>query len=160
MATVEIGNRERGGGEFVDCGRPATRAARRRAGLVAAVLLAVAAAVLLGQPRPDLAADPDLAFVLRGMGAIKAVIALAVLALLWWQVAGPITMPHLLGYLAAGALLAASAVLVLKLAVLLATSIVFHATLLTLGLMALGDGNLRHGTLRAGVGLPSDRGIG
>ncbi len=120
----------------------------RRTVLLLVVLSAVAAAALLGQPRPALLADPELAFVLRGMGMIKAMIALGITSLVWWRAGSAVGTRRLLAYCAACALLAAATVLVLELAVLVATSVVFHATLLTLGLLALGDGGLARGALR------------
>ena len=115
---------------------------RRRGLLLAAVLLAVGAAALFGAPRPALLADPDLAFLLRGMGAIKASIALAVIGLVWWRAGDVVSEARFLAYAAACAALAAVSVLVMTLAVLIATSVVFHATLLALGLLALGDSRL------------------
>jgi len=117
-------------------------AGRRRGLLLAAVLLAAAAAALFGTARPALLADPDLAFLLRGMGAIKASVALAVIGLVWWRAGDVVSEQRFLAYAAACAVLAAVSVLVLKLAVLIATSVVFHATLLALGLLALGDSRL------------------
>lgn len=120
---------------------------RRRTLLASVVLVAVALAVFLGQPRPALLADPELAVVLRGMGMIKAAIAIAALTLVWWRAGGAdVSGRRFLAYVACCALLAVSSVLVLKLAILLPTSVVFHATLLTLGLLALGDGGLGLGT--------------
>lgn len=115
---------------------------RRRAILLAAVLLAAAAAALLAAPRPALLADPDLAFLLRGMGAIKAAIAVLVIGLVWWRAGDLVSDGRFLAYAALCAVLAAVSVLVLQLAVLIATSVVFHAALLALGLLALGDSRL------------------
>jgi len=115
---------------------------RRRGLLLVAVLLAAGAAALLGAPRPALLADPDLALLLRGMGAIKASIALAVIGLVWWRAGDVVAEARFLAYVTACAVLAAVSVLVLKLAVLITTSVVFHATLLVLGLLALGDSRL------------------
>jgi hypothetical protein len=116
--------------------------ARRRTVLVLAVLLAASAAAVFGQARPGLLADPDLAFMLRGMGAIKASIALAVIGLVWWRAGDVVAEARFLAYVTACAVLAAVSVLLLKLAVLITTSVVFHATLLVLGLLALGDSRL------------------
>ena len=146
MATSELHDLEARAGR--DRGFGLATAGQRRAMLLLAVLLAAAAAALLGQPRPALLADPDLAFVLRGMGLIKAAIALGVLALVWWRATSAVGSARFLAYVAACALLAAAAVLVLKLAVVVATSVVFHATLLALGLLALGDHGLSLGALR------------
>ena len=143
MATSELHHIE------AAAGRPfgLATAGQRRSVLLLAVLLAAGMAALFGQPRPALLADPDLAFLLRGMGLIKAAIALGVLALVWWRATSAVSAARFLAYVTACTLLAAAAVLVLKLAVVVATSVVFHATLLALGLLALGDDGLSRGAL-------------
>jgi hypothetical protein len=120
----------------------------RRAALAAAILLGVTAAALLGRPNPAILADPDLAAVLRLMGGIKLAIAAGVAALVWWRAAGPTAPGRYLAYVAATALLATTGTLVVKLAVVLMTSVTFHATLLALGLLALGDTRLAKGALK------------
>lgn len=115
----------------------------RRALLVGAVLVAVALAGLLARPQPALVADPELARLLRGMAVLKAGIAAAALALVWWRAGRPITPLRLLAYALGTGILAAAAVMVWQLAVVAATSVVFHATLLALGLAALGDGGVK-----------------
>jgi hypothetical protein len=118
-------------------------AARRRLLLLLTVPAAVALAAWLGEPRPAILADPDLAFVLRGMALIKAAIAAAVFALVWWRAGRPASTARFFGYLTCTTLLATAAILVWKLAVVAATSIVFHAMLLLLGLLSLTDSDLR-----------------
>jgi hypothetical protein len=123
-------------------------AAGRRCMLVLAALAAIAAAALLGRSNPGIAADPELAFVLRGMGLIKLAIATLAIALVWWRAGQPVPSGRILAYLACAALLAAAATLVLKLAVVGATSVVSHATLLAMGVMALGDDAIAKGALK------------
>lgn len=120
----------------------------RRAVLAAAILLGITAAALLGRPNPAILADPDLAAVLRLMGTIKLAVASGVAALVWWRAAGATTPGRYTAYVAATALLATTGTLVVKLAVVLLTSVVFHATLLALGLLALGDTRLARGPLK------------
>lgn len=120
---------------------------QRRTLLLVAVVAAAGLAAVLGQPRPALLADAELTMLLRGMGAIKAVIALTVIGLVWWRAVAAVSSRQFFGYVGCCALLAASSVLVLKLAILAATSVMFHATLLTLGLLALTDNGLRRGAL-------------
>jgi hypothetical protein len=134
--------------------RPAARAeplpgtvALRRAFLLALVATAVAGAWLVSRPQPALVADPELARLLRGMAAIKGLLALAALGLVWWRIGRPIATARLVGYALGTAILAAAAVMVWQLAVVAATSVVFHATLLALALTALGDAGVR-GTRR------------
>lgn len=146
MATTNIDRLDVRAGNKRGSGFGLATTGRRRTLLASVVLVAVALAVFLGQPRPALLADPELAVVLRGMGMIKAVIATAALTLVWWRAGAAVSGRRFLAYVACCALLAVSSVLVLKLAILLPTSVVFHATLLTLGLLALGDGGLGLGT--------------
>lgn len=115
----------------------------RRAVLLGAVVVAAALAWLLARPQPALAADPELARLVRGMAGLKVLIALATLGLVWWRAARPIAPARLLAYALGTSVLAAAAVMVGQLAVVAATSVVFHATLLALGLVALGDGGVR-----------------
>jgi hypothetical protein len=120
----------------------------RRAVLAAAIVIGITAAALLGRPNPAILAEPDLAAVLRLMGAIKLAIAAGVAALVWSRAAGATTPGRYTAYVAATALLATTGTLVVKLAVVLLTSVVFHATLLSLGLLALGDTRLAKGALK------------
>jgi len=124
-------------------------ARRRRVALATAVLAAVVLAAWLGEPRPSILADSDLIFLLRGMALIKAAIAAAVFALVYWQAGNFASEGRFIAYVIATAVLAATAILVWQLAVLHATSIIFHATLLTLGLLALGDVKSRRFSRRA-----------
>jgi hypothetical protein len=148
MATTKLDRLDVAAGNTRGSGFGLTTAGRRRTLLASVILVAIGLAALLGQPRPALLADPELAFVLRGMGMIKAAIAMAVLALVWWRAGAAVSARRFVAYVACCALLAIASVLVLKLAVLVPTSVVFHATLLTLGLLALGDGGLGWGRRR------------
>ncbi len=148
MATTKADRLDARAARKLGIGFALATAGLRRTLLLSAVLVAVGLAALFGQPRPALLADPDLAVVLRGMGMIKAAIAAAALTLVWWRAGDAVSWRRFLAYVACCALLVASSVLVLKLAILIPTSIVFHATLLTLGLLALGDGGLGWRTRR------------
>lgn len=151
MATID----PRAAARFIDskwhAGASGVAAAgRRRIVLALAVLAAVALAAWLGEPRPSILADADLTFLLRGMALIKAAIAAAVLALVYWQAGSFTSQARFVAYVVATAVLAATSVLVWQLAVLQTTSIVFHATLLTLGVLALGDIKSRRSLHRGG----------
>ena len=148
MATTNVDRLHVRVGNKRDFGFGLATAGRRRTLLASVVLVAIGLAAILGQPRPALLADPELAFLLRGMGMIKAVIATAALTLVWWRAGAAVSGRRFVAYAACCALLAVSSVLVLKLAILVPTSVVFHATLLTLGLLALGDGGLGLGRHR------------
>lgn len=148
MATIDW----RPGGMVAHGGWTEARASVwRRAGLAVVVLAAMAAALWLGRPQPALVADLELARVLRGMAVLKASIATAVVAALWWRAARPIPARRFALAALGAAVLAAAAVLVWQLAVVLPTSLAFHATLLLLGFLALGDDAL-------GARLPGRRG--
>lgn len=148
MATTKVDRLEVRAGSKRGAGFGLVTAGGRRTLLVSVVLVAIGLAVLFGQPRPALLADPELAFVLRGMGMIKAAIAMGASTLVWWRAGAAVSGRRFLAYVGCCALLVVSSVLVLKLAILVATSVVFHATLLTLGLLALGDRGLGWGTRR------------
>ncbi len=150
MATID----PRAAARLIDSKWPAgalgaTAAGRRRVALALTVLAAMALAAWLGEPRPSILADADLTFLLRGMALIKAAIAAAVMALVYWQAGHFTSRGRFVAYVIATAVLAATAVLVWQLAVLQATSIVFHATLLTLGVLALGDIKIRKSLRRS-----------
>ena len=148
MATTNVDRLDVGAVNKRGSGFDFATAGGRRTLRASVVLVAIGLAALFGQPRPALLADPDLAFVLRGMGMIKGAIATAALALVWWRAGAAVSGRRFLAYLVCCAVLAVTAVLVLKLAILAPTAVVFHATLLTLGLLALGDGGLGWGTRR------------
>jgi hypothetical protein len=149
MATTSVDRLDVGSGSKRGSDFGLATVGQRCTVLVLAVLVAGGLAAFLGEPRPALLADPELAFLLRGMGMIKAAIAMAALALLWWRADAVVSGRRFMAYVVCCALLAVTAVLVLKLAVLVATSVVFHATLLTLGLLALGDAGPGRGARRS-----------
>ncbi|WP_051631076.1 hypothetical protein [Afifella pfennigii] len=129
---------------LLNAGRPVLR---RRAALALACLAAAALAFLAGDPAPRLAADAETARLLRGMALIKAVFVLAGFALLWWRLKSPVATPVLAGYVALLALMAGAAVLVWQLSFLAFTSLVFHAALIGLVLLAWRDDGLDKGVL-------------
>jgi len=69
--------------------RTLSRTAWLRLTLIAAVLLPVLLATLFGEPGPRYLGDPALATLLRGMAAVKGLIALGAFAALWWRAAWP-----------------------------------------------------------------------
>ena len=115
----------------------------RRALLLAACAVTVGAAATIGDPAPALRADGELAFLLRGMACIKALIVLAALAALLWRFGQPIGTPLALGYTAAAALSAGAAMLVWQLSWVGAAAGAFHVGELAMLLLAWRDGGVR-----------------
>lgn len=94
--------------------------------LLTACAVAVATAAALGHPAAFIAADPELAFLLRGMAAIKAAIVLAAVAVLVWRFARPVPQRTALAYIAGVAVLAAATTLIWQLSFIPFAAIVFH----------------------------------
>lgn len=111
--------------------------ALRRAALALVCAGAAAGAYIAGDPSARLAADPDLATLLRGMAALKALIALAAAAAIWWRLALPISAGAASAYVAGAGVLVAGAVSIWQLSFIGAVAIGFHAALLGLALLAL-----------------------
>jgi hypothetical protein len=100
---------------------------RLRAILVIGCALAVAAAAWLGNPDLYHGSDAGLARLLRGMGAIKGVIALGVVAVLSWRFRHPIAARAAAAYITGTWLLAAASILILQLSFIPAASGLFWA---------------------------------
>lgn len=113
--------------------------ALRRGALVIACAVAAAATFMAGDPAPRLAADPDLARLLRGMAALKALIALAAAGLVWWRLARPVAPAPAAMAIAAVATLFAGAAAIFQLSFILPVAVAFHAALAALGVLALRD---------------------
>jgi len=100
---------------------------RHRAALFGAVVLAVVAGLVLGDPAPRLAADPELGFLLRGMAGIKALLLLGALALLAWRFARPVPARIAAVYIGGAAVMAGATALIWQLTALPLAAVVFHA---------------------------------
>ncbi len=85
------------------------------------------------------AGDPDLVRVLRGMALIKGLTALAALAAVLWRFGRPVSALVGTGYAASVWALWSAAWLVASLAHLVTAALLFHASLLTLLLVAWRD---------------------
>ncbi|MDX2233185.1 MAG: hypothetical protein NW200_01690 [Hyphomonadaceae bacterium] len=112
----------------------------RRGALVAGVALAVTLAFALGQPARALAADPDLARLLRGMAVLKAAIALAAGLAVWWRFGQPASWAVTGVYAGSVAAMAGVAGALWRLSGLEWISVLFHAALLAIAVTALRDG--------------------
>ncbi len=75
-------------------------------------------------------ADPDLARLLRAMALLKALIASGAVAAMLWRLGGPVTLPRLAAYAAAGAAMAAGPGLIWSLTHLGAGALLLHGGLL------------------------------
>lgn len=115
---------------------------RRRVVLTSASAVAVGLAAFLGDPAVMLAWDAELATLLRGMALIKALMAFAVLAALWWRFASPLSAAAFRLSTLCAALISGSAMMVWQLDFIIATGIAFHTALITLAVLALRDGHV------------------
>ncbi len=121
---------------------PATRpahAAVLRALLVAGCLAAIAFAAWLGEPAAVVQADPERAFLLRGMAALKGAIVLAALAVMLWRFGRPIAGRFAVPYLLASWLAAGSAMLVWRLSFIAHAAVLFHLAEITVLLVAWAE---------------------
>jgi hypothetical protein len=100
---------------------------RHRAALFGTCLLAVLAGLALGDPAPRLAADPELAFLLRGMAGIKALLLLGALSLLAWRFARPVPARTAAVYIVGAAVMAGATALIWQLTALPLAAVAFHA---------------------------------
>ncbi len=83
-------------------------------------------------------ADPELALLLRGMALIKATIALAAVAVLWWRFGAPVSRPVAAIYVVGAGSMAGATVSIWQLSSLLPAAVLFH-----IGLFALLSTALR-----------------
>jgi hypothetical protein len=97
-----------------------------RVALLAGCAASVAAAAWLGRPDALLAADPELARLLRGMALIKAFMVAAALALLLWRFGRPIASEKAAAYMAGTWLAAAGSMLIWQLTQIPTAAIGFH----------------------------------
>lgn len=118
---------------------PASATLLLRATLLLGCLAAVALAAAFGRPAASLQADPDLAFLLRGMAAIKAALVLAALAAVLWRLGHPVTQKAAQAYGVGVWLMAAACVLVWRLTSIPFAAIVFHLGEFTLLFTAWRD---------------------
>lgn len=109
--------------------------------LLLGTALALTVAAALGDPRPMLAADPDLARLLRGMALIKGVLVLAAVGVLWWRFRQPLAAGHGTAYLVGAWLAAGATMLIWQLSLIVPAALAFHAGELLLLLTAWRDGH-------------------
>ncbi len=122
--------------------------ALRRAGLVAACLLAMAATAITIEPSDLVRSDPDLARLLRGMALIKALILAATIALASWRLGFALRPGVAASYVAGTVAMAVATVLIWQLASLPFAAVLFHVGLFVVAVIAWRvdrDGIALHG---------------
>lgn len=127
--------------------------ARRRALLALGCLAAVALAASIGSPAARLAADPELAQLLRFMALVKAGIVLVSMGLLGWRFGQPISLRLTAVYLVGAWLAAGASMLVWQLQWVGAGAALFHAGELMLLVTAYFDRRAGRDPAAAGPGL-------
>lgn len=95
--------------------------------LLLTCLAAGTLAVWVGNPSDYLRADPEWAFLMRGMAGIKATLILAALGLLWWRLKHPISHPIAMAYVIGAGLASGATVLIWQLSFIPLAAIAFHA---------------------------------
>lgn len=110
-----------------------------RVALALGSLGAVGVALWLGDPRPSLAADADLARLLRGMALLKAALVVPALGLLWWRFGRPVSPLVSAVYVPGAWLLAGASALIWQLTWLPLAAATFHVAGLAVLLAAWRD---------------------
>jgi hypothetical protein len=103
-----------------------------RAALMAACALSIGAAAWYGDPSGYLTADPALARLLRGMAAIKGMMALAALGAVFWRFGWPTSKGVAVVYLCGTSVLAGSTMLIWQLTAIPLAAVLFHVAALSM----------------------------
>jgi hypothetical protein len=111
--------------------------------LLAGSLAVALMAGVLAQPAAWSSADPELAFLLRGMAVIKASITVAAIGLALWRFGRPVSSPAASGYVVGIWSLVAANVLIGSLSYIPAAAFVFHVALFALLALAWREGGPR-----------------
>jgi hypothetical protein len=107
-------------------------AALLRTALLAACALSIGVAAWYGDPSGYLTADPALARLLRGMAAIKGMIALAALGAVLWRFSWPTSTVAAIVYIGGTSVLAGSTMLIWQLTSLVLAAVLFHVAALSM----------------------------
>jgi hypothetical protein len=110
-----------------------------RAVLLASCVTAAATAFAVGQPETYLAADADLALLLRGIALIKATMVVGALGVLWWRFGLPLSGRVAAGYLAGAAIISGATMMIWQLTFIGAAALAFDGGALILLVLALRD---------------------
>jgi tetrahydromethanopterin S-methyltransferase subunit E len=109
---------------------------------VAASLALTAGAVAAwsaGAPEALHRADPELATLLQGMAALKALVVAPVLAALWWRLGRSISAALAAAYVLCAAAMVVATVLIARLTWLPLAAIAFHVAMVGFAVLALKD---------------------
>ena len=112
---------------------------RSRIALFAGCTIAALAGLALGDPAPRLAADPEVAFLLRGMAGIKAALVLGAIALIAWRLGRPVSPRFAAVYVGGAAVMAGATALIWQLTALPAAAVAFHVAEISLLVAAWRD---------------------
>jgi hypothetical protein len=110
----------------------AADAALLRTAVLAACALSIGAAAWYGDPSGYLTADPALARLLRGMAAIKGMIALAAIGAVLWRFGWPTSKGAAIVYIGGTSVLAGSTMLIWQLTSLVLAAVLFHVAALSM----------------------------
>lgn len=105
--------------------------------------VSVGLAISVGQPSVAMLSDPALAFLLRGMAVIKAVMVLGVVAVLFWRFGRPIRFRTAAVYVLGTAALAGASVLIWRLSSIPLAALVFHVAGFAVLVAAWRDGGVK-----------------
>jgi hypothetical protein len=111
---------------------PSTVVSLLRGGLVSGCAVAIGIAAWLGDPVDYLHADPALARLLRGMALIKGMIAIAVVGVVFWRLAWPVSRTAAAAYLASSWAVAGSTMLIWQLSYIVPAALLFHVAAFSL----------------------------
>lgn len=116
-----------------------SRTARLRVMLFAVCIVAAGVGFVLGDPAGRYANDLELIRLLRGMAIVKAIILLAVLALLSWRLRWLTFRPLVVSYATAVGAMSFAFALVWQLTFIGVAAFLFHASLIALLVLMLRD---------------------
>ena len=127
---------------FISKSNPSSRMSlpvTRRLLLLLGCVASVGLAAWVGEPAAYLRADPELAFLLRGMAAIKAAIVVAAAGVLFWRFGYPVSQGFAAAYLVGTWLIAGATMLVWRLSFIELAAPIFHAGAFALLIVAWRD---------------------
>jgi hypothetical protein len=114
-----------------------------RAALAVGCAAAVGVGLWAGHPQAFQEADPDLARLLRGMAALKALIVLPAVGVVWWRAGHPLGWRLAVVYLGGAVVMTGASVFIWQLTSLALAAVAFHAAGLAMLVAAFGDGQER-----------------
>lgn len=86
------------------------------------------------------AAEPELAVLLRGMAAIKGLLAASAAGLVWWRLGQPVSARAAVAYITCTWVLFAATALIWQLAIILVAAVLFHVAGLVGLVVAMREG--------------------